>query len=184
MNFCLQIGRKMSKLKRHRRKQVLNDPTLSRPDPPPHGTDLPIEKTSPPTKNLSSPLVSAKTLMDLYVCKQDQGESVRAFFARVNQIASRVPLSKVCDCGCNNLVSYAAETVFYLVLCGLSDKNMQAAYFLEAEKGGILNESSRLGICRDRRSCKIFVSCVNFPENNAVSDIFCKFIHIHKHIYT
>ena len=38
----------------------------------------------------------------------------------------------------------------------------------------------RLGICRDRRnrrSCKIFVSCVNFPENNAVAYIFCKFTH-------
>ena len=118
LNFCLQIGRKMSKLKRHRRKQVLNDPTLSRPDPPPHCTDLPIENTSPPAKNLSSTLVSAKTLMDLFVCKQDQGESVRAFFARVNQIASRVPLSKLCDCGCNNLVSFASETMFHLVLVG------------------------------------------------------------------
>ena len=38
----------------------------------------------------------------------------------------------------------------------------------------------RLGICRDRRdrrSCKIFVICVNFSENNAVSYIFCKFTH-------
>ena len=39
---------------------------------------------------------------------------------------------------------------------------------------------NRLEICRDRRdrqSCKIFVSCVNFPENNAVSYNFCKFTH-------
>ena len=38
----------------------------------------------------------------------------------------------------------------------------------------------RLGICRDRRdrrSCKIFVICVNFSENNAVSYIFYKFTH-------
>ena len=122
----------MSKLKRHRPKQVQDAPPLRRPDPPPHSTDLPIENTSPPAKNLSSTLVSAKTLMDLYMCKQDQGESVRALFARVNQIASKCPLSKLCDCGCNNLVSFASETVFHLVLCGLRDKNMQTACFLEA----------------------------------------------------
>ena len=40
--------------------------------------------------------------------------------------------------------------------------------------------SSRLEICRDRRdrrSCKIFVICVIFPENNAVYYIFRKFTH-------
>ena len=39
---------------------------------------------------------------------------------------------------------------------------------------------TRLEIChdrRDRQSCKIFVSCVNFPGNNAVSYIFCNFTH-------
>ena len=133
----------MSKLKRHRPKQVLDDQTLSRPDPP----DRPIDKTSEPTKNHSSPAVSGKVLMDLYRCQQDQVESVRAFFARVNQIASRVPLSKLCDCGCNNLVPFASETVLYLVLCGLSNKNMQTACFLEAEKDGILNESSLIAFC-------------------------------------
>ena len=38
----------------------------------------------------------------------------------------------------------------------------------------------RLGICRDRRdrrSCKIFVRCVNFSRKQRSSYIFCKFTH-------
>ena len=40
---------------------------------------------------------------------------------------------------------------------------------------------NRLGICRDRRdrrSCKIFVRCVNFSRKQRSSYIFCKFTHI------
>ena len=39
---------------------------------------------------------------------------------------------------------------------------------------------NRLGICRDRRdrrSCKIFVRCVNFSRKQRSSYIFCKFTH-------
>ena len=40
----------------------------------------------------------------------------------------------------------------------------------------VTNIDDRLGICRDRRWCKIFVSCVYiFPENNTVSYMFYKF---------
>ena len=40
----------------------------------------------------------------------------------------------------------------------------------------------RVETCRNRcnrRSCKIFVTCVIFPQNKAVSHIFCKFTQIH-----
>ena len=35
----------------------------------------------------------------------------------------------------------------------------------------------RLEICRDRRSCKIFVSCVNFSRKQRSFFLFCKFTH-------
>ena len=41
----------------------------------------------------------------------------------------------------------------------------------------LLISTHRLGICRDRRSCKIFVRCVNFSRKQRSSYIFCKFTH-------
>ena len=69
------------------------------------------------------------------------------FAARLNQIAASFPLAKLCDCGCNTLVSYASETVLQLLLCGLRDKELQSLCLLEAQTGRAKNESALIEFC-------------------------------------
>ena len=100
-----------------------------------------------PLKKVSSQVVPKNILVDLYRCKQEQGETVSAFAARVNQLASSYPLAKLCDCGCNRLVSYAPETVLHIVLCGLRDKELQSMCLSEAENGRVKSESALIELC-------------------------------------
>ena len=71
---------------------------------------------------------------------------MREFAARVNQIAARLPLAKLCN-GCDRLVSFAQETVLHLLLCGLFDKDLQSFCFMEFENGQINSERSLIEFC-------------------------------------
>ena len=99
------------------------------------------------SKKVSSQVVPKTILVELYRCKQEQGETVRAFATRVNQLASSYPLAKLCDCGCNHLVSYAPEIVLHLVMCGLRDKELQSMCLLEAQNGRVKSESALIELC-------------------------------------
>ena len=129
----------MSKLSRSRQKRVL--------DVPPSLSGCPSVNEKLHQKEVSSPVAEMNILMELYGCKQEEGETVRVFAARLNQIAASFPLANLCDCGCNHLVSYASETVLQLLLCGLHDKELQSMCLLEAQNGRAKNESTLIEFC-------------------------------------
>ena len=142
-----RILQKMSKLSRSRPRKVLDVPPNIRTAREPSLSGHPSidEKVLP--KEVSSPVVQMNALMELYGCKQEQGETVRMFAARVNQIAASSPLSKLCHCGCNQLVSYGSETVLHLLLCGLRDKAQQSMYLLEVQNARANSESALIEFC-------------------------------------
>ena len=146
----------MSKLSRSRQRRVLDVPPKIRTARPPSLSGHPSidEKVLP--KEVSSPVVQMNALMELYGCKQERGETVRMFAARVNQIAASFPLAKLCHCGCNQLVSYASETVLHLLICGLREKALQSMCLLEAQNGRASSESALIEFCdaldRDKQS--------------------------------
>ena len=53
--------------------------------------------------------------------------------------------------------------------CGI---NIMRLYTLPNRKCNFRVEICR--DCHDRRSCKIYASCVNFPKNKAISRIICQ----------
>ena len=85
-----KIWQKMSKLSRSRQKRVL--------DVPPSLSGHPSIDKKLHQKEVSSPVAGTKILMELYGCKQEEGETVRVFAARLNQIAARFALAKLCGC--------------------------------------------------------------------------------------
>ena len=68
--------------------------------------------------------------MDLYGMKQDDGEPVRKFYARVQTLARQCQLTIPCpEVGCRYhnapFISYADEVVKQVVLCGIADLDIK-----------------------------------------------------------
>ena len=68
--------------------------------------------------------------MDLYGMKQDDGEPIRKFYARVQNLARQCQLTVPCpEIGCRNhtapFISYADEIVKQVVLCGIADQDIK-----------------------------------------------------------
>jgi len=72
-------------------------------------------------------------VMALHAMKQNVGETVKAFSARVKGIATNCNLSKICSSDkCSEKVSFLEETCYHVVLTGLEDACLREKVLTQA----------------------------------------------------
>ena len=92
----------------------------------------------------------------LHKAKQEAGENVKSFAARVRGVANDWKLSKACSCG--QTVSYLEETCYHVVLAGLRDEDLQERCTTQALLSKITDLKSLVDFCTAEESGKLGTS--------------------------
>ena len=75
-------------------------------------------------------------VVNLHQMKQVEGETVKAFSAKVKGLASNCNLTKQCSSlSCSEKVSFLEETCFHVVMAGIADSDMKEKILTQAMLG-------------------------------------------------
>ena len=87
--------------------------------------------------------------------KQQDGETVKAFSARVKGTASNCNLTKTCfKTGCTQTNSFLEETCYHVVMSGISDIDLNEKVLTQAMLGNVKDLSSLLNYVAAEESAK------------------------------
>ena len=109
-------------------------------------------------------------IVALHQMKQQDGETVKAFSARVKGTASNCNLTKICSkTGCTQTNSFLEETCYHVVMSGISDIDLNEKVLTQAMLGNVKDLPSLLNYVAAEESAKSKISGVH--EQGQVSGV-------------
>ena len=95
-------------------------------------------------------------VVNLHQLKQLEGETVKAFSAKVKGVAGNCNLTKKCpSAGCSENVSFVEETCFHVVMSGIADSDMKEKILTQAMLGVVKDLPSLLSYASAEESSRI-----------------------------